>query len=168
MDDEALDDLSPAELRALKSLPDLDADSAKARARAQFIQGSPTGRLTANSQSFMQLPSPPPPPTQVPLAQVQHFPNVKRMRYLFDSFVRTPDHLLADGTVIMFQTLSSTRRQRFTYVAVWTAEHWFITGRGEWYGTNKLTHVQLTEALRGRDVENFAIVQAWAMDEAPF
>ena len=52
--------------------------------------------------------------------------------------------MVPNGTIVRFRT-----HGRFTYAALYLSffETWFITGKGEWFGTNKLSNEQMSEVL---------------------
>lgn len=52
-------------------------------------------------------------------------------------------------------------RGRYTYAAIFADHHWFITGRGEWYDTNKLTPQQLLQVLQRDEVTDVELSNTW-------
>ena len=75
-----------------------------------------------------------------------------------------PAHLV-DATVIQFRT-----KKRYHYVAIWiqATQRWYITGRGEWYGTNELTLGQMNEVLARDEVDALVTVSGWSNNSPLF
>lgn len=59
------------------------------------------------------------------------------------------------GSVVRF-----TSGGRFTYVALYVAGVWYLSGSG-FFGTNVMTNEQFFETLERADITNVALVSAW-------
>jgi hypothetical protein len=73
---------------------------------------------------------------------------------------------VAEGTIIKWDSRSEKAGRWggrvFTYVAIYAAGRWFITGDGLFYGKNVFTYDEFFRTVLNRDeVENIAVASDW-------
>lgn len=126
----------------------------KAAATATGIQVSRSGLAGKNHRSAIFQ--------NQNLAQPIHVRDVLNNRYL------------VNGTVIRFiiekRTVqqNGTRVKQLHYAALHADGKWYLTGAGEWYGTNVLTKDQMLEVLQRNECVGVQVSEQWVnLDLSP-
>lgn len=81
---------------------------------------------------------------------------------------------LVDGKVLRFIIEKRTTQQNRThvkqlhYAALHAGGKWYLTGAGEWYGTNVLTKEQMLEVLQRDECVSVQVAERWEnLDHRP-